>query len=135
MEKAAPPTRVRHAPQPNLLPLPICAGSAERAHPPLLRCHRPKKRHPGGDNQGAVRALEYRTESLDGAPVNFTNLSESGEVVDEGSVNHAVRMGRTSSQAFEIFQIASMDLRACSFQRLGAHIGASKTKHLMTGAD
>ena len=53
----------------------------------------------------------------------------------EGEVNYAIRHGRATTQAFEVFKIAAMHLRASLDQRLGARIRARKTDHLVTGAD
>lgn len=53
----------------------------------------------------------------------------------EGEVNHAIRHGSSTAQAFEVFKIAAMHLRASLDQRLGARIRARKTDHLMAGVD
>jgi hypothetical protein len=42
--------------------------------------------------------------------------------VVEGGVNHAIRHGRSATQAFEVFKIASMHLSASGSKRFGARI-------------
>ena len=90
---------------------------------------------PGGDDQGAVGASERSAERLDGAPIDLAILLEFREVVDEGGVDHAVRLGRSAAQAFQVFKIAAMHLGAGGDERLGARIRASKTEHLMARVD
>ncbi len=50
-------------------------------------------------------------------------------------VNHAIRHGCSTAQAFQVFKIASMHLGTGSDERLGARIRASKTEHLMARVD
>ena len=75
------------------------------------------------------------SERLDSAPVCLTVIHVLREVVIEGEVNHAIRHGCTTAQAFEVFKIAAMHLRASLDQRLGARIRARKSDHLVAGAD
>jgi hypothetical protein len=55
--------------------------------------------------------------------------------VDEGGVDHAVRGGCCTAQAFEVFERAAMYRSSGGGQRLGADIRTSKAKHLMPCAD
>ena len=87
-------------------------------------------RGPGGDDQRAVGARERVAERLDGAPIDLADRLESREVVDEGGVNHAVRCGRSTPQAVEVFEIDPMDLGACGGERRGARIRAGEAEHL-----
>jgi hypothetical protein len=50
-------------------------------------------------------------------------------------VDHPIRHGGSTAQAFQIFKITSMYLGTRGDKRLGARIGASKAEHLMTSAD
>jgi hypothetical protein len=50
-------------------------------------------------------------------------------------VNHAIRHGCSTAQAFQIFKITSMHLRTGVDERPGARICASKTEHLMARVD
>lgn len=49
----------------------------------------------------------------------------------ERGMNHGIRIGCTISHALQVIEIAAMRLRSSGNQRLGACIGASKTKYLM----
>ena len=64
----------------------------------------------GPRNQIASRASEHGAQSLDGAPVYLAVLFELREVVDEGSVNHCIRVGCSTAQALDVLKIASMRL-------------------------
>jgi hypothetical protein len=55
--------------------------------------------------------------------------------VDKGGVNHAIRQGCSTAQAFQIFQIASMNLGAAGGQGRSGRIGAGKPQHLMARLD
>jgi hypothetical protein len=55
--------------------------------------------------------------------------------VVEGAVNRAIRYRRSTAQAFEVFQIAIMQLSTSGKQRVRASLRPGKTKHLMGGAD
>jgi hypothetical protein len=55
--------------------------------------------------------------------------------VDKGGVNHAIRHGCSSAQAFQIFKITPMRLGASGGKRLGGRIGASEAENLMARAD
>jgi hypothetical protein len=76
----------------------------------------------GGDDQEALGASERGAESLDGSPIYLADFLEFREVVDKSGVNHAIRHGCSTAQAFQVFQIASMHLRARGDKRLGARI-------------
>ncbi len=84
----------------------------------------------GGDDQGAVRSGERGAESLDGAPVPLANLHELREVVVEGGVDHAVRLGRPAAQTLQVFQIPSMNLGPAA-----SRIRPSQSEHLMAIVD
>ena len=53
---------------------------------------------PGTDNQGAIRAGQRRAKSLDGVLVDLTAFLKLRPVVDEGAVNHAIRLGCTATR-------------------------------------
>src|ERR1700722_19148287 len=53
----------------------------------------------------------------------------------KGRMNHAIRQGRATAQAFEVFQRASMRLSAGICERLCTLIGTSQPDHLMAGAN
>ena len=55
--------------------------------------------------------------------------------MDKARVNHAIGHRCSAAQAFEVFKIASMHLRASRNKRLGARIRASHAEHLMPGVD
>jgi hypothetical protein len=52
--------------------------------------------------------------------------------MSECGVNHAIRHGCAGAQAFNIFEVTSMHLRAGSSQCLSARFGARQAKHLVT---
>ncbi len=48
---------------------------------------------------------------------------------------HAIRRGRSTPQAVQVFNIPSMHLGASGDKRLGARIRAREAEHLMTSVD
>jgi hypothetical protein len=55
--------------------------------------------------------------------------------VPEGGVDDGIAGGCPTAQAFQVFQIAAMHLRAGGCEQLGALIAARKTKHLVACVD
>jgi len=49
----------------------------------------------------------------------------------KGGVNHSIRFGSSAAQAFEVIEIAAVHLSAGASQRLGASVGARKSKYLV----
>ena len=82
-----------------------------------------------------VGSRERSAERLDGALVLFAVGREVGEIVVEGAMDHALRPGRTTTQAVRIFEIAAMHLGACRRQCLCAGIRPRQSEHLMPGAE
>ena len=102
----------------------------------ILFCRRAARRtvchaRPGGDEQRPVGAGQRRAQGLNDAPVYLANFLELREIVNEGSVDHAVRHGRALAQAFEVIKIAAMHLSARGHKRLGAGLRAREAQHLM----
>src|SRR5580700_1122550 len=54
--------------------------------------------------------------------------------MDEGGVDHAIRSGRSATQALQILKIASMHLDTSGDERLCARIRACEAEHLMAPA-
>src|ERR1700733_223545 len=81
---------------------------------------------PGGDDQGPVRSSQRGAEGFDGAPIYLADLFESREVMDKTGVDHAIRFRRSTTQAFQVFQVTSMNFRAGRSKPLGGRIGASQ---------
>ena len=50
-------------------------------------------------------------------------------------MDHAIRLGRSAAQAFEIFKVASLHLGAGGGERLGARVRAGEADHLMSRTD
>src|ERR1700751_560919 len=94
-----------------------------------------KERGPGGDDQSTVRAGERGAESFDGAPIDLAVGLEVRKVVDKRGVNHAIRGGCSTAQAFQVFKIPSLHLRAGGGKRFGAGIGPRQSEHLMARVD
>jgi hypothetical protein len=94
-----------------------------------------QEREPGGDEQGAVGAFEHGTERLDGAPVHLAVFREFREVVVEARVDHAIRRGRATAQALEIFKRTAMDLPACRGELHRTCLRPGEAEHLMTRSD
>ena len=84
-----------------------------------------------GDEQRTVRAFERRAERFDGALVDLAASREVRPVVPEGGVDHAVGLGRSAAQGFEVFEIPSKHLGACGDESFGALLGAGHAEHLM----
>jgi hypothetical protein len=55
-------------------------------------------------------------------PIYVTVLLEFREVVDKGGVNHGIRRGCSTAEAFRVFKITPMNLGTSGGQRLGARI-------------
>jgi len=55
--------------------------------------------------------------------------------MNEGGVNHPIRHGCSTTQAFQVFKVTSMHLGASGDQRLGARIRASEAEYLMAGVN
>ena len=55
--------------------------------------------------------------------------------MDEGGVNHAIRLVGSPAQAFQVLEIASMRLGAGGDERLRARFRARHSEHLMARAD
>ena len=85
--------------------------------------------------KGRSHPISSAAEGLDRAPVRLTVLRIFGEVVDKGAMNDAIRVGRSTTQAFEVFQETSMHLGTRLGKSLRARIGASQTDHLMVRVD
>src|ERR1700722_13618860 len=101
----------------------------------LFRCERAlalKEQGSGSYEQRAVRAREGGSQCLDGASVSLDGRRVVREVVDKGSVDHAVRSDCSTAQALEIFQRAAMYLGSCGGNGRGSRIRASQTEHLMS---
>ncbi len=81
------------------------------------------------------RTFERGAKRFDGAPIDLAVFRELRKVMDEGGVNHAVRLGCPAAQTLQVFKITSMHLGTPSDKRLGARIRASETEHLMARAD
>ena len=94
-----------------------------------------KKARSRGDDERSVGVFQRAAERLDGASVDLAVLHELREVVDEGAVDHAVRLGRAAAQAFEILEIAALNFCARSRKGLGARLRTRKTEHLMARRD
>ena len=90
---------------------------------------------PGGDDQGAVRASERGTESLDGAPIRFTVRRVFREVVDEGRVNHALASPGARGEALKILKRTTMDISSCRCKGRGSRIRPSQAKYLVSRGD
>jgi hypothetical protein len=54
--------------------------------------------------------------------------------VDEGAVNHAIRLPGSAAQTFQVFQLPAMHFGASGNKRLGTRIGATEPQHLITRA-
>ena len=63
---------------------------------------------PGRDDQRPVRSNKRAAEGLNGTPVLLAIRNEIREVVVEGGVDHAVRLGRPAAQTFQVFKIPPM---------------------------
>jgi hypothetical protein len=65
--------------------------------------------------------------------VDLDVLLEAGEVVDEGSVDHAVASPGASDEPLQVGQLAAVRLDPASGQHSQARIGACEPEHLMAG--
>src|SRR5262249_19688404 len=57
------------------------------------------------------------------------------KVVNECGVNDAVGLGGAGAQAFDVGEVAAMDLCARGLHCLGSRVGAGKAEDLMAGVD
>jgi hypothetical protein len=55
--------------------------------------------------------------------------------VPKRDVKNGIGHSGTGTEAFQVFQIAAMDISACRGQKLGARIAARETEHLVACAD
>ena len=85
----------------------------------------------GGDDKGAVGALEFGADGFNGVPVDLAVLCEFGEVVNEGGVDDRVRLGCSAAQAFEVFKVPAMHLCAGGGESVGARIAARQAEDPM----
>src|SRR5579859_8223668 len=78
-----------------------------------FRCEVTGRQDPDGrgDDKGAVGVGQRGAESLNGLPVSLSAGAVVRVVVDERDMNHAVRSGGASAQAFKIIQRTAMHLR------------------------
>src|SRR5271154_5893211 len=86
-------------------------------------------------DQSAIGARKCGAQSFDGALVDLTNFFESGEVVNEPAVDHAIRLGCSAAEAFQILQITPMHFGAGGGNGFGACIGTREPQHLIARAD
>src|SRR5271163_1793122 len=82
-----------------------------------------------------MRAQAPTSGALDGAHVILAIRHESREVVVEGAMDHAVRLGRPAAQTLQVFEIPAMDLGAGGDERLRSRIRPCQSEHLMAGVD
>ena len=86
------------------------------------RCE-PKR--PGGDDERAIRTCEHLAECLDGAAVRIGSVLEASrerDVVPEGEVDHAIRHGCATAQAFRVCKITAMHLGTGGEESRGGRI-------------
>lgn len=91
--------------------------------------------HTRGDNERAAGTLEYGANGFNGAFVELAAFRESRPVVPEGYVKDGVGRSGATAEAFQIFQVAAMDISPGCSQKLDTRIAASKTEHLVARAD
>ena len=70
--------------------------------------------------------MKRGAEHLDCTLVQLATLWELRPVVPEGCVDHAVGLGCSGAQAFQIFEVAAVHLCADSGKGFGARIAARK---------
>jgi hypothetical protein len=64
----------------------------------------------GSDDQGTARAGKCGAKGLDGGPLHLAVFFEFREVMNKGGVNYAIGNGRSTPQALQVFEAASMHL-------------------------
>lgn len=89
----------------------------------------------GGDDERLVRAYQHIAHGFDGGLVDRTILREFREIMDEGQMDHAVRVPCAALQAFEVLQRAAMDFRAQFPKRPDVLFRAREADDLMPVCD
>ena len=89
--------------------------------------------HPdsGADNKRTAGTLEHGAHGFDGASVELTAFRKLRPIVPKRDMKDGVGRSGTAAKAFQVFQIAAMDISASCGQRLGARVAARKTEHLV----
>ncbi len=77
-----------------------------------LAVHIGRDRRARGDHERPVRAQQHLADRLDRLAVVVAVLLKLREVVVEGQVNDAVRLGRSVAQAVEVLDVAMLHLGA-----------------------
>ena len=86
---------------------------------------------PGSNHERAAGPRERLAEGFDGARLGPSGDRVVKEIMDEGGVNHAIRVGCSTPQAVQFFERTAMRLGPCCGKGRSTRIRASKAEHLM----
>jgi hypothetical protein len=64
-----------------------------------------------GNNKRAVRTGQYFADGFNSGFIYLANFGEAGKVMDETGVDYAVGFSGATAQAFEVFQVATVNFR------------------------